>query len=76
LCRGACARSDQTPLHLAAKNGCHAIIGMLLRAGANVNAVDGEGNTPARMADIRGRRGTVQLLVLAGAAPPDRKRRR
>ena len=35
-----------TPLHLACRMGCDKIVGLLIRAGAKINAVDISGKTP------------------------------
>ncbi|XP_014274020.1 protein draper isoform X2 [Halyomorpha halys] len=40
----------QTPLHLAAKNGCVFTMLTVMGCGVNINAMDGDGNTPLHLA--------------------------
>ena len=47
----------------------------LIKSGANVNAVDGEGNTPLHVAVYKGSPRTVQFLLRHGADPSIRNKR-
>ncbi len=54
-------------LHYAAAAGNHRLVGMLVRAGADVNAKGYHGETPLSEAVIRDLDDTVRLLVKLGA---------
>jgi ankyrin repeat protein len=64
-------RSDpelhQTPLHPAAYAGLTAIVGLLVKAGADIDARDLKGSTPLREAAYKGRTEVASLLLDAGA---------
>lgn len=55
-------------LHEAIQSSDLATLKRLLSNGANVNAVDGEGNTPLHVAATIGRRDAAELLIGAGAS--------
>eukprot|EP01046_Picozoa_sp_COSAG06_P070621 COSAG06_NODE_19829_length_820_cov_1.643551_1_plen_82_part_10 len=61
------ARRKVSELHRAANSGDTAAIARLVREGANVNAVDGNGNTPLHNAAISGHAEAVEALARAGA---------
>ncbi|KAJ1552508.1 hypothetical protein HK405_011079, partial [Cladochytrium tenue] len=70
--RGApCVELDsyhESPLHLAAANGCMDIISFLLEKGAPVNCISADGHTPLhRAVVVDGNSDTVKLLIAAGA---------
>ena len=52
----------ETPLHVAANNGDLEIVELLIKAGANVNVLDGENNTPLYWASYHGHVDVVRLL--------------
>ena len=58
-----------TPLHLAAMNPDTSAMRVLLAAGADPNARDGEGSTPLHMAAYASRAGHASQLLAAGADP-------
>ncbi|KAB2922758.1 MAG: ankyrin repeat domain-containing protein [Dechloromonas sp.] len=58
-----------TPLHLAAMNPDLSAMNVLLAAGADPNARDGDGSTPIHMAAYASRASHVQRLLEAGADP-------
>ncbi|MBC6412392.1 MAG: ankyrin repeat domain-containing protein, partial [Hyphomonadaceae bacterium] len=58
-----------TPLHLAVQNGHAEAVTALVRAGAKVNARDGEGQTLLHWAVAYGTAETVTALIGAGADP-------
>jgi len=58
-----------TPLHLAAMNPDLSAMDVLLAAGADPNARDGDGSTPIHMAAYASRASHVQRLLVAGADP-------
>jgi ankyrin repeat protein len=61
-----------TPLHYAAHQGESRIVGMLLRAGADPNAVSANGTTPLMMGAMSGATGVARALLTAGADPSRR----
>ena len=54
-------------LHNAARAGDLWMVNQLLLAGADVNAVDGDGNTPLHVAAVWDREGIVRQLLAEGA---------
>ncbi|GAB4836012.1 hypothetical protein Ancab_039517 [Ancistrocladus abbreviatus] len=52
-----------TPLHIAADNGNADIINCLLKAGADPNVTDEDGQKPIQAAAFRGNRGAVEILL-------------
>ena len=55
-------------MHFAALKGHEAVVQMLLKAGADVNAVDKKnGSTPLQLAASKGKMAVVQMLLKAGA---------
>ncbi len=56
-----------TPLHAAARFGNAAVIRLLLRAGADANALDAEHTSPLGVAAVFGHLTVVQELLAAGA---------
>jgi uncharacterized protein len=66
--------NGETPLHWMATLGDLKGIGLLLRAGAEIDAVDGDGNAAVHEAVIYRQLGAVQTLVEAGAALDVRNR--
>lgn len=69
--RDACARhhapGGYTALHYAAYQGNDAIVELLLREGADVNALTEEGATAVFLAAQQGHAGVLRLLIAAGA---------
>lgn len=63
------ARNDRgrTPLHVAAQNGQHDIVKLLISKGAEVDARSGWKYTPLTFAAESGRRGVVVTLLDSGA---------
>ena len=63
--------NDETPLHVAAKLGFDLIVGLLINAGADVNARSGKSValTPLHLAVIGGHEDVVQRLLEAQAEP-------
>ena len=59
-----------TPLHTAAFQGYAGIVGLLLDAGADVNANGTAGNMPLHLASPRSSGETMEVLLGAGADPP------
>jgi ankyrin repeat protein len=57
----------ETPLHLAARNGCADVVQILIKAGADVNATDDEGRTALAIADASSHTQVERLLKQAGA---------
>ncbi|MFF3407257.1 ankyrin repeat domain-containing protein [Streptomyces sp. NPDC002742] len=67
------SRQGWTRLHFAADEQDAALVGSLLVAGAEVDAPDGQGNTPLWQAVFTYRRdGTVLSLLVKAGADPDR----
>ena len=58
-----------SPLHIAVKNGDPDSASLLIRAGADVNHRDSDGETPLYWAAEAGRLDTVRLLLSCGADP-------
>ncbi len=58
-----------TPLHFAAANPDRSAMSVLLAAGADPNARDGEGSTPLHIAAYASKGANVQQLLEAGADP-------
>lgn len=58
-----------TPLHFAATNPDRSAMTVLLAAGADPNARDGEGSTPLHMAAYASKAQNVQQLLESGADP-------
>ena len=56
-----------TPLHIACLRGQEDIVQLLLKAKANINALDRHGNTPLCLAAGYGHKVIVEQLLLAGA---------
>lgn len=59
--------SGRTPLHDAASRNCTNVIGVLVRAGANLEAKDQAGETPLHVAAQEGGLEAAKMLVQAGA---------
>ncbi|CAG0903573.1 unnamed protein product, partial [Cyprideis torosa] len=58
---------DQTPLHLATRDGHHSIVDLLLAHGADPNIRDEDKQTPLQSATRRGHQSIVDLLLAHGA---------
>ena len=54
-------------MHLAASSGCHELITLLLRAGAEVDPEDDNATTPLMMATISSNPHCVHELLIHGA---------
>ena len=63
------AVSGSTPLHLAARSGAAAVVELLLRAGATLEARNRHGSTPLAVAAAGGHPGACSALLRAGARP-------
>ncbi len=59
--------SGRTPLHYAASRGHVEVAGLLLDAGADINATEEDGETPLHFAAWRSEAGTGVLLIDSGA---------
>lgn len=59
--------SDSGTIHQAARKSHAKVMGLLLRQGANVEAVDEEGRTPLLVAATEGRVKVLQMLLERGA---------
>ncbi|PIA69629.1 ankyrin repeat domain-containing protein [Pseudomonas sediminis] len=59
-------RHGRTALHLACLSGNHHIVKFLISVGANIAAIDEDGNTPIHMA-VEGSNSSIKLLLDAGA---------
>ncbi|MDO5463390.1 MAG: ankyrin repeat domain-containing protein [Akkermansia sp.] len=66
-CRRRDARFDHTPLTLAAQKGFRSTVKLLLKAGAEVNAVTESGTTALIEAAARNHTDIVRMLLAAGA---------
>ena len=62
-------KSPAYGLHVAAANGHTDVVRILLDAGAELEAKDGDGDTPLAWATCCGRREMMDLLLTAGANP-------
>ena len=62
---------DLTPLHYAAYMNASARVEVLLKAGANPNDKNNEGNTPLHYAAYMNASVTAEVLLKAGANPND-----
>ncbi|XRA97454.1 receptor-interacting serine-threonine kinase [Pycnococcus provasolii] len=58
-----CSDKRRTPMHVAAFNGDATLMQMLIDAGADVNAKDGEGATPMKYAAQNGHKECVKLII-------------
>jgi cytochrome c len=61
---------SQTPLHVAAENGCLQCVIHLVDAGAEVNALTSNGSPPIHLAKLRGHDDVVAYLQSHGAGRP------
>ena len=59
--------SAETAMHLAASSGCHELVTLLLRSGAEVDPEDDNGTTPLMMATISSNPHCVHELLIHGA---------
>jgi ankyrin repeat protein len=59
-------RTGETPLHVAAQEGCVDGVTMLVNKGANINARDNEGHTPLKRAIDYQQDATIALLRKLG----------
>ena len=59
--------SGATPLHYAARKGSRRITRALLKAGANVDAVDNEGSTSLMAAVFQANQDAIRVLIESGA---------
>jgi len=66
--------SRMMPLIIAAAVNCLEAVPLLLKAGANVNAVLEDGDMAWRIAERRGHKGIAKMLEEAGACEPDLSR--
>jgi hypothetical protein len=60
----------QTPLHFAITRGRPDLLELLIELGADVEAIDGNGQTPLEHAMLRGDDAAVSRLLAAGAPKP------
>lgn len=63
------SKDGRAALHIAAENGLESIANVLLRAGAELNLVDGNGRTALHCAIDGGHVDTLRLLLSCGADP-------
>ena len=71
---GASWKGNARPLHVASRNGHAEIVRRLIAAGAIVNIVDDDGDTPLLLAARSGSPDAVNLLIEAGADVTTRNR--
>eukprot|EP01063_Lacrimia_lanifica_P037279 TRINITY_DN7608_c1_g1_i1.p1 TRINITY_DN7608_c1_g1~~TRINITY_DN7608_c1_g1_i1.p1 ORF type:complete len:345 (+),score=53.91 TRINITY_DN7608_c1_g1_i1:127-1035(+) len=64
--------TDRTPLHIAARLGCSAVITALLGAGADPDTANSLGCTPLHLAARKGHVAAAAALLAGGAAPSER----
>src|SRR5205809_1003504 len=67
LCTGHHRAGARTALHLAAENGHGAVVQLLLKEGADIEAKDESGYTALSMEAKSGNKAIVQLLLEEGA---------
>jgi len=65
--RNSKSNGEQSPLHLAAKNGNATLVGFLLANGDDPNRRDAGGQTPLHVAAAQGRNGVLEQLLKSGA---------
>jgi ankyrin repeat protein len=59
-------QAGETPLHVAAQEGCVEAAAMLAHAGAQINPKDKKGYTPLKRAQLYEQTATAQLLRSLG----------
>ncbi|MCJ1354090.1 MAG: hypothetical protein MMC33_004077 [Icmadophila ericetorum] len=64
-------KGSKTPLHYAAENGHHDVVGLLLRHHAPINAVDGTHSTPLLLATANGHLRTIDELFRVDRSKAD-----
>lgn len=67
--------NGKQPLHLAAESGHDNVASLLIKAGADKNAIELEGQTPLHLASMFGHEQVVELLLEYGANVNGRNRR-
>ncbi len=60
---------QMSALHYASREGCTDCVAALIKAGADLNIVEGDGLTPLVMAGLNARWDSMKLLLEAGANP-------
>ncbi len=60
---------QMSALHYAAREGCTDCVAALIKAGADLNIVEGDGVTPLVMAGLNAKWDSMKLLLEAGANP-------